>query len=233
MEQAVAAGSTGASAAAAQTATRHAPGDPLANAGAFFGQTTLGATDPFFDAATTTQAYPFHEIDPDVYSQVFEHHVLGAGSGVAATLRVDGGCSALRCDLGAMLNEVLGRQARKAELQFWFTFLDFDSNCILSRAEWELAVSRMRECSANPQQAREYGSYDRWRADKLRERRVAWEPQRSFQAPLTTQQEVGWHTLKPRFPMPSDRAKLSSTDVTRREGRTAASYYGPMAMLGA
>ena len=49
--------------------------------------------------------------------QVFERHVLGAGSDVAATLRVDGANSALRCELGDMLNEVLGRQARKTELQ--------------------------------------------------------------------------------------------------------------------
>lgn len=56
---------------------------------------------------------------------------------------------------------------------------------------------------------------------------MAWDPQRSFQAPLTTQQEVGWHTLKPRFKMPTDTVKLSSTDVTSGgEGRTAASYYG-------
>ncbi|KIZ02710.1 flagellar associated protein [Monoraphidium neglectum] len=82
-------------------------------------------------------------------------------------------------------------------------------------------------------QAREYSSFDRWRADKLRERRVAWDPQRSFQAPLTAQQEVGWHALKPRFRMPTDVVKLSSTDVTKREGRTATSYYGYMNMLGA
>jgi hypothetical protein len=70
-------------------------------------------------------------------------------------------------------------------------------------------------------QAREYSSYDRWRADKLRERRGAWEPRRAFQAPLTAQQEIGWHAGKPAARLPSDRAKLSSTDVTRREGRTA------------
>lgn len=139
--------------------TRGAGGvaDPLFNAGAFFGQTTLGATgapararahglrtrhlrkptpthtpptllpararypDPFFDAATTTVAYPFHEIDPDAYAAVFDAHILGAGSRVAAALGADGGATVLRADLGAMLNELLGRQARKAELQLFFT----------------------------------------------------------------------------------------------------------------
>jgi hypothetical protein len=43
--------------------------------------------------------------------------VLGAGSHVAATLGVDGATSVLRCELGDMLNELLGRQARKVELQ--------------------------------------------------------------------------------------------------------------------
>jgi hypothetical protein len=38
--------------------------------------------------------------------------------------------------------------------QLWFTFLDFDSSCVLSRREWDLAIGRLRECSANPQQVR-------------------------------------------------------------------------------
>ncbi|GBF99839.1 hypothetical protein Rsub_12539 [Raphidocelis subcapitata] len=180
----------------------HALSDPLKNAGAFFGQTTLGATDPFFDAATTTQAYPFHQLPLDAYTAVFDRHALGAGSELAATFG------------------------------FWFTLLDFDSNCLITRREWDAAVTALREASAHPQQAREYSSYDRWRADKLRERRVAWEPRRAFQAPLTAQQEIGWHAGKPAARLPSDRAKLSSTDVTRREGRTATTYYGYMNMLG-
>jgi hypothetical protein len=44
--------------------------DPLANAGAFFGSTTLGATDPFFDAAATTATYPFHALDARAYAEV-------------------------------------------------------------------------------------------------------------------------------------------------------------------
>lgn len=215
------------------TSGGHHVSDPLANAGAFFGQTTLGARDPFFDAATTTQHYLFHEIDQSAYDEVFERHLLGPHNEVAATLGIDGSQYALRCDLGDMLNELLGRQARKAELQSWFTFLDFDSNCVMSRKEWDLATGLLREFSAHPQQAREYSSYDRWRADKLKERRVAWEPQKAFQAAMTAQQEIGWHAAKPHFKLPTEQARLSSTDVIRREGRTATSYYGYMNMLGA
>ena len=42
----------------------------LLNAGAFFGQTTLGVTDPFADAATMSVDYPFHKIDPAAYEEV-------------------------------------------------------------------------------------------------------------------------------------------------------------------
>jgi hypothetical protein len=30
---------------------------------------TLGATDPFFDAASTTHHYPFHEISEEAYME--------------------------------------------------------------------------------------------------------------------------------------------------------------------
>jgi hypothetical protein len=83
------------------------------------------APDPFFDAATSTQSYPFHLIDAQVYGAVFARHALGPGSAVAQGLGVDGADTALRCDLGEMLNEVLGRQARKAELQVGHTLLGF------------------------------------------------------------------------------------------------------------
>lgn len=44
--------------------------------------------------------------------QVFDRHLLGASSEVAAVMHVDGSHTVLRSDLGAMLNEILGRQVR-------------------------------------------------------------------------------------------------------------------------
>jgi hypothetical protein len=48
---------------------------------------------------------------------VFERHKLGASSSIAATLEVDGDSCVLRGKLGDMLNDLLGRQAVKVELQ--------------------------------------------------------------------------------------------------------------------
>lgn len=103
----------------------------------------------------------------------------------------------------------------------------------MSRAEWDAGVAALREASAAPQAAREYSSYSRWRADRLRERRVGWAPQRAFQAPLTAAQEVGWHAAKTLTKLPGDRARLSSTDVTRREGRTKTTCANARAGVGA
>jgi hypothetical protein len=54
---------------------------------------------------------------PCLTPQVFQRHAVGVGSEVATVFGVDGAATALRADLGAMLNQLLGRQARKAELQ--------------------------------------------------------------------------------------------------------------------
>jgi len=51
---------------------------------------TLGATDPFFDAAATTIHYPFHDIDESAYEQAFEAQLLSntsRGKAVAETLQ--------------------------------------------------------------------------------------------------------------------------------------------------
>jgi ribosomal protein L37AE/L43A len=57
---------------------------------------------------------------------------------------------------------------------------------------------------------------------------------RSTHAPTHSWQcrQVGWHAAKGAAPLPTERRKLSSTDVTRREGRTAATYFGHMSLLG-
>lgn len=38
--------------------------------------------------------------------------------------------------------------------------------------------------------------------------------------------QVGWHALKPHLEPPGERFTLPHTDVTRKEGRTHATYYG-------
>ncbi|KAF8059436.1 hypothetical protein HT031_005241 [Scenedesmus sp. PABB004] len=231
--------------------------DPLAASGSFFGFTcgaararapcrpgpraarhaaprallaarALGATDPFFDAAATTTALPFHAIPEGAFRAAFDAHVLGAGSPVAAALQVDGSSHAARAALGDMLNALLGRQASRAELQAWFSRLDFDGAPVIGRAEFDAAVSALRAFSAAPQSARQFDSHARWAAERARHRRVGWELRSSLREPLTSAQCVGWHAAKPRGGGGGARFPLSHTDVTRVEGRSAAHYYGQL-----
>eukprot|EP00877_Chromochloris_zofingiensis_P003921 jgi/Chrzof1/1352/Cz10g04050.t1 len=204
--------------------------DPLANSGHFFGVTTLGATDPFFDNAAATLHYPFHEMPLEDYMRVFDQFKMG-NSEEAAILRIDGKQHVLRGNLGDMLNTLLGRQARKTELQAWFTFCDFDRGCVMSLQEYQTAVELLREFSSNPQKARQYSSYKLWKSDYLKNRRVNWDPQKCFQEPLTASQEVGWHASKPHVATAEQRFVLNHTDVTKKEGRNAADYYGYMTLL--
>jgi hypothetical protein len=75
-------------------------------------------------------------------------------------------------------------------LHAWFTFLSYDRGCIMCREEYCQAVHLLRQFSANPQKARQYSSYDHWRADHLQHRRVEWNPQTSLQEPITASQQV-------------------------------------------
>ena len=72
--------------------------DPLANSGQFFGMTTLGATDPFFDNAASTSQYRFHDISEDTFLDAFEQNVLGDCE-ISQTLQVDGSSYILRGEL--------------------------------------------------------------------------------------------------------------------------------------
>ena len=72
----------------------------------------------------------------------------------------------------------------------------------------------------------EYSSYDTQRADWLRHSRVGYEARQMYKAPLTTTQDIGWHASKPAPPGQDKRRVLNTTDVTRKEGRTAESYFG-------
>jgi hypothetical protein len=48
---------------------------------------------------------------------------------------------------------------------------------------------------------------------------------------LSLRAQVGWHAPKHHQPPPAERFTLPHTDVTRKEGRTAATYYGHLTLL--
>jgi hypothetical protein len=43
--------------------------------------------------------------------------------------------------------------------------------------------------------------------------------------------QIGWHAAKPHMEAVEKRFPLSHTDVTKKEGRNAATYYGYMTLL--
>eukprot|EP00878_Enallax_costatus_P026267 GHUV01028166.1.p1 GENE.GHUV01028166.1~~GHUV01028166.1.p1 ORF type:complete len:163 (+),score=27.74 GHUV01028166.1:307-795(+) len=116
-------------------------------------------------------------------------------------------------------------------LQAWFTFMDFDRGCIMPREEYQEAVHLLRQFSADPQQAKSYKSFDRWKADHRLHRRVEWDPQRALQEPITASQQIGWHAMKPHKETTEVRHPVNHTDVTLKEGRSASTYYGYMTLL--
>ncbi|GAX72897.1 hypothetical protein CEUSTIGMA_g352.t1 [Chlamydomonas eustigma] len=191
-----------------------------------FGLTTLGPVDPVQDFSAPHQIYPFHEIPEEAYEEAFNKYLLGSNSQIATILEVDGDSSVLRASLGDMLRTLLGgRQPRKHELDAWFTALDFDRSAILGINEYRSCTQNLVEFSGNPKLAKEYTSFVHFNESWRRHNRVEYNLQQTNRAPMTTNQDIGWHSLKPG---PTDRIfkGLSQTDVTKQEGRNAADYYG-------
>lgn len=190
---------------------------------AFFGITTMGPSDPVRELTAPSQAYHFHEYSDEDYQRAFDKYLLG-DSMIATTLELDGSCHVLRASLGDMLRELLGRPPRKYELDAWFTALDFDRSAVLDRDEFMNGTSGLREFSADPQAPVRYGSYVLFHQNWIKHVRVDYAQQRTLKGPMTTQQEIGWHSLKQ---APKTKSfPVGSTDVTRGEGRNMASYYG-------
>jgi hypothetical protein len=120
--------------------------------------TTTAMVDHFRDAAADSKQYPFHHIPMSSYMAVFQSFAL-RDSRLAGELRVDGWQTALRGNLGAMLQQLLGREPRKHELEAWFGFLVFDTSCTLGAAEYTAGVERLVEWSAAPAAPRTFTSW--------------------------------------------------------------------------
>lgn len=61
-------------------------------------------------------------------------------------------------------------------------------------------VERLLEFSATGVTPATYSSFDTQRTDWVRHTRVGYEAQQTLRGPMTTAQEVGWHTAKPAPP---------------------------------
>ncbi|GIL56133.1 hypothetical protein Vafri_11567 [Volvox africanus] len=192
---------------------------------AFFGLTSLGPQEPIREANKTSHEFIFHTLPIDQYINSFNKYVIGE-SDVSVVMEVNGDTHILRAKLGDILKDILGRQPRKIELDCWFTHLDFDRSGVMGIDEYLKGVERLVAFSTGTSTPATFTSYDTQRVEWIHHTRVGYEPQQTLKAPLTTSQEVGWHAPKPTPPESVTRKPLSSTDVTQREGRDAASYYG-------
>ncbi|KXZ43708.1 hypothetical protein GPECTOR_82g242 [Gonium pectorale] len=198
----------------------------------FFGLTSLGPQDTIKDAAKTSQEYIFHTIPVDDYVDQFNKYLIGE-SDISVALEVDGSTHIVRAKLGDILKDVLGRQPRKFELDAWFTHLDFDRSGVMGLDEYLKGLDRLIAFSAGTVSPATFTSFDTQRVTHIHHTRVDYEPQSTLRGPLTTAQEVGWHATKPAPPEAATRHTLGSTDVSRGEGRDAASYYGHFICGGA
>ncbi|GLC44817.1 hypothetical protein PLESTB_001210700 [Pleodorina starrii] len=192
---------------------------------AYFGLTSYGPQEPLRDVNKVSHDYIFHTIAIDQYVEAFNKYLIG-DSDVAVVMEVSGDTHILRAKLGDILKDVLGRQPRKIELDCWFTHLDFDRSGVMGLDEYLKGLERLMAFSAGTVVPATFTSYDTQRVEWIHHTRVGYEPQQTLRAPLTTAQEVGWHAPKPTPPEAQVRRSLNSTDVTQREGRDAASYYG-------
>mmetsp|Transcript_22611 Transcript_22611/g.40063 ORF Transcript_22611/g.40063 Transcript_22611/m.40063 type:complete len:199 (-) Transcript_22611:257-853(-) len=191
----------------------------------FFGLTYLGPSDTLSNTLKISEDFRFHDISEESYEDLFRSNVLG-DSDVATALQINGKDHILTAKIGDMLIQLLGRNPTKSELTVWFTHFDFDRSAVMSYDHFLKSVRNLITFSASNVKPRQYNSYDVQRTNWVRHTRVEYEPQQTYKQPLTTASEVGWHCVKPTPDSATKFKTLKSTDVTIKEGRNAASYYG-------
>ncbi|KAL3144214.1 hypothetical protein ABBQ32_003994 [Trebouxia sp. C0010 RCD-2024] len=192
----------------------------------FFGLTSYGAGTTY--EKTIARPLLFHHVSDAVFVDLFRKHALG-DSHLAIVLQVDGSTTMLTKDVLGLFQEALGRKPTVAEVNAVQTYFDTETSATISLPTFCKSLGQLKTVSSTPQSSCSSVSYSKYDDDKTRHHRVEYDPQSSFNCPVTTQQAIGWHTHKvlandqdPRFP-------LSQTDVTQKEGRSVADYFGFLA----
>ena len=70
-------------------------------------------------------------------------------------------------------------------------WLDFDSNCVVSRAEYQAAYRALKASCAKLGEQREWSSFTGKRLDVLRHKRLRYEPQDTLVGGVTEAQQIG------------------------------------------
>ncbi|DBA90516.1 hypothetical protein WJX77_001888 [Trebouxia sp. C0004] len=192
----------------------------------FFGLTSYGPGTAY----DKTRAKPlhFHEIPDDLFLELFSKHALGQ-SELASILEVDGATTLLTKDVLKLFQEAAGRKATVAEVNAVQTYFDTETSATISLATFSKSLADLKAVSIAPQSSASCISYCKYNDDKTRHHRVEYDPQSSFNSPVTTQQAIGWHTHKVLANDQDLRFPLSQTDVTKKEGRSVADYFGFLA----
>ncbi|DBA66018.1 TPA: hypothetical protein ACH3X2_003029 [Trebouxia sp. C0005] len=132
-------------------------------------------------------------------------------------------------DVLKLFQEAAGRKASVAEVNAVQTYFDTETSATISLATFSKSLADLKAVSIAPQSSASCISYSKYNDDKTRHHRVEYDPQSSFNSPVTTQQAIGWHTHKVLANDQDLRFPLSQTDVTRKEGRSVADYFGFLA----
>ncbi|KAK9833745.1 hypothetical protein WJX74_004766 [Apatococcus lobatus] len=190
----------------------------------FFGITSLGVNLPL-DGPLQTQLR-YHQVPDEIFADLFDQHCLGT-SHLAASLQVNGRQHMLTKELPSVLRGALGATPMPAELSAAWTYFPLDTAALISRSDFFIGVQQLKQHSADPWTTTKHQSSKQLNEDKFRHRRPVADPQRCFQQPVISQQEVGWLALHPELAH-EKRHALSASDVTLREGRSIATYFGAL-----
>lgn len=94
----------------------------------------------------------------------------------------------------ALLKQVYGFQPMPEESGLFVTALELDSGGVLGWDEMESGLDHIRglmeEVAKN---ATEHDSFQDWKDDMIKHRRLRKGPQDRFKAPMTEAQSIGWH----------------------------------------
>ena len=208
----------------------------------FFGLTYLGSGN-VFQNTRANKLERVMAIPEERFVRIFQAMSLEATRpSLAREIRRDGHVLMARAELPELMTRVLGDVPRREELDAFLTFFDITGSGTIDVGEFTEGVRRLLEPveragqsrrmlarASDPRDPAVHGSHARLTADRAKNRRPRDDPQSAYAKPLTASQELGWHARQARISalgVPRVYRPLAQTDVTLREGRSLASFYG-------
>ena len=204
----------------------------------FFGLTALNPTGDAFRASRANVLERMRDVPLDVYLDAFDAFTLAKLYPILAwQIRVNGEAFMKRQELPDLLKTVLGGAPKREELDAFLTFFDVTASGLIDRREYARGVEALLERCAAPAAQTHYVSAEKLRADREKFKRLPDKPQHGYAKPLLSSQVFGWHCEQARAVSAGDGGTaalgvtkkffpVTKTDVTLKEGRSLADYYG-------